>query len=106
MGAFDEGTNPGSLINPGSPVLNSDAPANIPEPGGENLHLPEGGDQGSISGPIASELPDALLGAVISSDYLPSVEHVLDQLTTSVNLFDVPCLDFDNPGHFDGGSQG
>jgi hypothetical protein len=107
MGAYNDGTNPG-LINHDSPILNDDGPAKTPDAGVESLNLssPQPGDGGSTSGPIASDLPDPLLGAVISSDYLPAVEHVLDQLTTSLNLFDVPCLDLDNPGHFDGGTQG
>ena len=39
---------------------------------------------------------DDLLGAVtaISSDHMCIIDHALDQLTTSTNLFDVPVLDF------------
>jgi hypothetical protein len=50
---------------------------------------------------------DDLLGAVtaISFDHMCSIDHALDQLTTSTNLFDVPVVDFytggPNPGEYD-----
>jgi hypothetical protein len=37
---------------------------------------------------------DSLLGLIVSPDALISVEHTLDQLTTSVDLFDVTPFDF------------
>jgi hypothetical protein len=36
----------------------------------------------------------SLLGVIVSADALTSFEHTLDQLTTSVDLFDVTPFDF------------
>jgi hypothetical protein len=41
---------------------------------------------------------DALLGVVTTYLETPSnIDHALDQLTTSTDLFDVPALNFDGP---------
>jgi hypothetical protein len=107
METFDEEAGPVGLTNADRPIVNNDGPAKTSNAGLESLSLSslQAGDGGSIAGPIDSHLPHPLLGAVISSDYLPGLEHALDQLTTSINLFDVPCLDFDDPGYFEGGGQ-
>jgi hypothetical protein len=107
MGTFEKETKPGGLTNAGHPIVSNDGPGKPSGAGLESLSLSslQAGGEGSIAGPIDPHSPDHLLGAVISSDYLPGLEHALDQLTTSINLFDVPCLDFDVPGYFDGGSQ-
>jgi hypothetical protein len=65
-----------------------------PEPGGS----PAGGASGLPSEggalPTAFNADDAVVGAVISSESLSSLDRALDQLTHSVDLFDVPAVDF------------
>jgi hypothetical protein len=49
-------------------------------------------------GGIDNQLADNdVLGAVtsVTPDTLASIEHALDQLTSTTDLFDVPALDFD-----------
>jgi hypothetical protein len=40
---------------------------------------------------------DHFLAATISTDVPPNLDHALDQLTTAIDLFDVPILDYHTP---------
>jgi hypothetical protein len=82
-----EGAGPDGLTNADRPIVNNDGPGKTADTGLESLSLSssQAGDAGSIAGLIDPNLPDPLLGAIISSDYLPGLEHALDRLTTSIN---------------------
>jgi hypothetical protein len=48
-------------------------------------------DAAIISNPLDMNADQSLLGVVSGHDYMPMIDHALDQLTVSVDLFDVPA---------------
>jgi hypothetical protein len=62
-------------------------------------HSPDfsGGDHPGSNDPC---LDDALFGALssVSPDVVSMIDHTLDHLTTSADLFDVPPVDFHDTG--------
>jgi hypothetical protein len=95
--------------NPGSDLPACDAPAvtadegnqvaGIVAPSTETDIVPFG--EGNVTGAESAATGDLLgdndlLGALISmpSAGVSNIDHTLDQLTTSTDLFDVPALDF------------
>jgi hypothetical protein len=56
-----------------------------------------GGDHPGCNDPC---LDDALVGALssVSPDVVSMIDHTLDHLTTSADLFDVPPVDFHDTG--------
>jgi hypothetical protein len=99
----------GGRSNPGSDLPACDAPAvtadegnqvaGIVAPSTETDIVPFG--EGNVTGAESAATGDLLgdndlLGALISmpSAGVSNIDHTLDQLTTSTDLFDVPALDF------------
>src|SRR5919206_581200 len=63
-----------------------------------NLQSGDGG-----SSPTAFNADDAVLGAVVSSEWLTGLDRALDQLTHSVDLFEIPAADLGvHDSHFHG----
>lgn len=54
----------------------------------------------SLAGDVGSLSEGDLVAALHSLD-VGSIDHALDQLTSSVNLFDIPVLDVSDMGHAD-----
>src|SRR5437764_15119628 len=89
MGASDQGSDPLGRFPENPSVEPNDGSAQAPDMVGAD----------SIFDVAADHTPDdALLGVVTTFLETPSnIDHALDQLTSSPDLFDVPTLNFDGP---------
>src|SRR5262249_40903229 len=88
MDASDQGSDPLGRF-PESPSV---------EPNNESAQVPDMVPPADSIFDAAADLApdDALLGVVATYLETPSnIDHALDQLTTSTDLFDVPALNFD-----------
>jgi hypothetical protein len=100
----EDGSDPGGSL-PVSEALavtidDGNQAAGIAAPSGETdiVAFGEGSDGAENAGTGDLLGDNDLLGAVtsMSSDDLSNIDHTLDQLTTSTDLFDVPALDFND----------